>query len=291
MAPTATETVTRTVNRRVRRSELDARNVPAASLVPGEEPGEGSAEIVAPVYDLPVMPPVDSVLLEILRSEVAQYLQAIRAAIGRADDGLRVDDALLRAVHTLHGAIAMVDIPLLIQLLSPLESLLKRLRAAGKPLTSEGVSLLAQAADAVDHVMGLFDVADPKLPDLSRLIARLIELRDGEPEPQVAHVVFDPRADELDSTESDAESAATVDADDHPLPEAETTAAAAPEDDDALSAELLAALDAFEPVDADAESVADPATEAGVAAPGEAADVAIATDADAAGPGLESQPD
>jgi chemotaxis protein histidine kinase CheA len=106
----------------------------------------------------PVLPPVDPVLLEILRSEVAQYLQTIRNAVDFADGDLPIDDGLLRAVHTLHGAIAMVDIPLLIHLLSPLESLLKRLRAAGQPLSTEGVRLLRQSADVVDQVMAQFDV-------------------------------------------------------------------------------------------------------------------------------------
>jgi chemosensory pili system protein ChpA (sensor histidine kinase/response regulator) len=65
----------------------------------------------SPIDGDPVMPPVDPVLLEILRSEVAQYLQTIRAAIQRSDIELPIGEDLLRAVHTLHGAIAMVDIP------------------------------------------------------------------------------------------------------------------------------------------------------------------------------------
>jgi chemotaxis protein histidine kinase CheA len=137
------------------------------------------------------------VLLEILRSEVAQYLQTIRTAVARADGELVVDDGLLRAVHTLHGAIAMVDIPLLTRLLSPLESLLKRLRGAGHPLSTEGVRLLGRSADVVDQVMAQFDAAQPQLPDADALTARLAELRDQEPEPQVAHVVFEPQDDEI----------------------------------------------------------------------------------------------
>jgi chemosensory pili system protein ChpA (sensor histidine kinase/response regulator) len=92
----------------------------------------------------------------------------------------------------------MVDIPVLTQLLSPLESLLKRLRAAGLPLSPEGVMLLSQSADAVDHVMGQFDVPSPQLPDLDNLIHRLTELRDSQPEPQVAHVLFETPADPSD---------------------------------------------------------------------------------------------
>jgi chemosensory pili system protein ChpA (sensor histidine kinase/response regulator) len=189
-----TQTVRRVVRRRVPRLSADAiptathTDHTVAAMHPVETPVIPAAEMIAP----PVLPPVDPVLLEILRSEVAQYLQTIRNAVTFADGELPVDDGLLRAVHTLHGAIAMVDIPLLIQLLSPLESLLKRLRAAGQPLSSEGVRLLRQSADVVDEVMAQFDASHPQLPDATAIIARLTELRDHQPEPQMAHVVFEP---------------------------------------------------------------------------------------------------
>jgi chemosensory pili system protein ChpA (sensor histidine kinase/response regulator) len=236
-----TETVRRVVRRRVPRLDAAADAVPAAALAEVERtPTEPVFEPVPEAYAAPVLPPVDPVLLEILRSEVAQYLQTIRNTINRVDGEVKVDDGLLRAVHTLHGAIAMVDIPLLTQLLSPLESLLKRLRAAGQPLSIEGVSLLARSADAVDYVMGQFDNANPQLPDLEALIARIVDLRDSQPEPQVAHVLFEPQEDEIEQDETEAHDA---------TPPAEAPAAApSPEDEhhNAYAAELLAALDAFE---------------------------------------------
>jgi len=64
--------------------------------------------------------------------------------------------------------------------------------------------LLSQSADAVDHVMGQFDVATPHLPDLDNLIHRLTELRDSQPEPQVAHVLFETPADLADEAPAHA---------------------------------------------------------------------------------------
>jgi chemosensory pili system protein ChpA (sensor histidine kinase/response regulator) len=191
------ETVRRTVRRRVPRANAAIEAIPVAThteqSVAASQPVEAEpASFVEPVHE-PVLPPVDPVLLEILRSEVAQYLQIIRHAATFADGELPVEDSLLRAVHTLHGAIAMVEIPLLMHLLSPLESLLKRLRAAGQPLSTEGVRLLGQSADVVDQVMAQFDVSRPQLPDASALIERLEQLRDHQPEPQMAHVVFESR--------------------------------------------------------------------------------------------------
>src|SRR6185312_9966087 len=164
-----TETVTRTVVRRVPRATVDAADVPRASLTDADVASAAAAGPVPaepePLVYMPAMPPIDPVLLEILRSEVAQYLQTIRTAIQRSEGALPVSEELLRAVHTLHGAIAMVDIPLLTQLLSPLEGLFKRLRASGQPLPASGVRLLGQAADVVDQVMAQFDAPALPLPN------------------------------------------------------------------------------------------------------------------------------
>jgi chemosensory pili system protein ChpA (sensor histidine kinase/response regulator) len=135
-ASAATETVRRVVRRRVPRLDVAAQAIPEAgvtdahSFASAHEATEPMPVTAVPVMAAPVMPPVDPVLLEILRSEVAQYLQTIRAAIQRSRNELPIGEELLRAVHTLHGAIAMVDIPLLTQLLSPLEGLLKRRQPA-----------------------------------------------------------------------------------------------------------------------------------------------------------------
>lgn len=274
IAPVAMETVRRIVRRRVPRFDGAADTIPAASLASIETSHEAAQiedAFAANPDAIPTseLPPVDPVLLEILRSEVAQYLHTIRVStsresIHRVDGALPIDDGLLRAVHTLHGAIAMVEIPQLTQLLSPLESLLKRLRAVGEPLTAEGVRLLDQSADATEHVMGQFDVAVPHLPNIDALIARITELRDSQPEPKIAHVVFEPHEYELPEMpephvidagvsheqehQHDAESSTA----EHIAEHATDTSAPHADSDhrgehvDDFSAELLAALDAFD---------------------------------------------
>ncbi|MFZ0869274.1 MAG: Hpt domain-containing protein [Rhodanobacter sp.] len=267
----ATETVRRVVRHRIPRVGAAADTIPEASLTEANSVG-AEYELVEPEQALagPVMPPVDPVLLEILRSEVAQYLQTIRAAIQRSGNELPIGEDLLRAVHTLHGAIAMVDIPLLTQLLSPLEGLFKRLRAANLPLPSEGVRLLGQAADLVDHVMGQFDVAEPQLPDTDALTAQIVEMRDRYPESQVAHVVFEPQLDDaatgamamatdqpgdeeaamaasLDASIADASGVHADETQDEASSEADDAITVHPDDAHhaAVAAELFEALDAF----------------------------------------------
>ncbi|MGB5852217.1 MAG: Hpt domain-containing protein [Rhodanobacter sp.] len=252
-----TETVTRTVVRRVPRAAVEAADVPRASLTDADvasasvtaEPVAGEPESLV---DMPAMPPIDPVLLEILRSEVAQYLQTIRAATQRSEGALPVSEELLRAVHTLHGAIAMVDIPLLTQLLSPLEGLFKRLRASSEPLSPLGVRLLGQAADVVDQVMTQFDAPVSQLPDVDALTAQITEMRDDYPESQVAHVVFEPQAgegaaneefDEADTATDEAGAAAmSLSASEQP----DAAAGAGQDDHLDAAAEMTAALHAFE---------------------------------------------
>ena len=169
-----------------------------------------------------------------------------------------------------------VDIPLLTQLLSPLEGMFKRLRASNVPLSSEGVRLLGQSADAVDQVMAQFDAAEPQLPQVEVLTAQILAMRDRYPESQVAHVVYEPHAEESEhmtdeAATDDAAMTASLDAsmaeaaagDSAPV-SAETLieepAVAAVDPEDAhhaeLAAELVAALGAFEPETAVAERAA-----------------------------------
>ncbi|MEO7052879.1 MAG: Hpt domain-containing protein [Rhodanobacter sp.] len=262
-APRGTETVTRKVVRRVPRADLDTAQVPQAALTDADAVAASVPERIdgAAVMAMPAMPPVDPVLLEILRSEVTQYLQTIRTAIQRCEGELPVSEELLRAVHTLHGAIAMVDIPLLTQLLSPLEVLFKRLRASSQSLSSAGVSLFGQAADVVDHVMSQFDAAAPQLPNVDELTAQIVEMRDHYPESQIAHVVFEREG----SNQLPAEFVDDVESTGEPL--ADSASPRVPEDagsqihlehEDhlAIAAEMTAALHAFDPVDAAAEHAA-----------------------------------
>jgi chemosensory pili system protein ChpA (sensor histidine kinase/response regulator) len=205
----------------------------------------------------PALPPVDAILLDILRTEVSQYLQTIRAALAGADGAeLKVDDALLRAVHTLHGAIGMVDIPVLIQVLAPLEGLLKRLRASSTPLDTRGMAALTETADLVDHVMRQFDADEPYVPNVDDLAGRIGAMRDEQPEATVAHVLFEP--DPLPEDEHTAapgdnsgEAATETFAFEHVGNDAATHPQHA---DDDFTAELLAAFDGF---DAEARNVAD----------------------------------
>ena len=89
------------------------------------------------------MPNIDPVLFDILKSEVAAHLGVIGDYLDRcADAPVVASEALLRAVHTLNGAIAMVDLPALGHVLAPLEGYIKRLRGVAAAPDAAGIAAL-----------------------------------------------------------------------------------------------------------------------------------------------------
>ncbi|HET8554484.1 MAG TPA: Hpt domain-containing protein, partial [Rhodanobacteraceae bacterium] len=217
------QTVKRIVKKRVPRGlEAPVQEPPKATLAgiaTTPEDALGDTTTAEPTItdsgqtlDMPSLPPMDPVLVDILRSEVAQHLKNIRASVESAHGGeVGTDEPLLRAVHTLHGAIAMVDIPSLSSVLSPLESWLKRLRALNRHVPVDHVDALVQSADLIEQVASQFDAARPMLPDASALASRIEKLRDDLPEPQMAHPLYDePATSEGEAVEDLSEAAISL---------------------------------------------------------------------------------
>ncbi len=203
--PAGTHTVVRTVTRRVPRP---APEVPADTLSGTLAEDEDDTSMVAvDVFGgaqdeqiaAPVLPPIDQVLLDILRSEVAQHVGVMREFCDThvaSEPPVKVRENLLRSVHTLSGAVAMVDIPVLVQILSPLENYLKRLRAHESGLPQNGLDVLAESARIISEVMQQFDNDAPSLPECAALVQQIRSLRDSLPEPPMAHPLFDEYGDD-----------------------------------------------------------------------------------------------
>lgn len=187
---------TRTVRRKVRRRvAITGRDLPGfsgdihvADNLSGEPDfSRAPAELVAGP-----LPNIDPVLFDILQSEVAAHLGAIDDYLARCEpEPVRASEALLRAAHTLNGAIAMVDIPVIGNVLAPLESYVKRLRAAGLAPDAEGLAALRETTALTRDVMQRLEARDANLPDSAELAARVSALRDALPEPETSLPLYE----------------------------------------------------------------------------------------------------
>ncbi|ANB16828.1 Hpt domain-containing protein [Dokdonella koreensis] len=173
-------TTRRSVKRTVR------RRVPAVwphrDETPDAQGASGDATASAPPPA--AAPAIDPVLYEILRNETDTHLETVETWLAAGDPPRPTpDDPVQRAVHTLHGAIAMVDIPALTAVLGPLEGYLKRLGAEARPLPPEGRLALGEACRITREVIARIGVGNLAVPDTAGLADRLARLRDALPEP------------------------------------------------------------------------------------------------------------
>jgi chemosensory pili system protein ChpA (sensor histidine kinase/response regulator) len=198
-------TVRRTVRRRV---PAAARQIPAfnsdvrnaVNLVGDADFGTSPHELVAGP-----LPNIDPVLFDILQSEVAAHLGVIDDYLARcAPVPIVASEALLRAAHTLNGAIAMVDIPTIGRVLAPLESYIKRLRGVAIAPDAVGIGVLRETAVLTREVMRRLEARTAELPDSSALAARVTALRDALPEPTSSLPLYSTSVPEPAAETSDA---------------------------------------------------------------------------------------
>jgi chemosensory pili system protein ChpA (sensor histidine kinase/response regulator) len=174
-----TRTVRRTVRRRVpiAPSGLPAfgADIRSSGNLSGEASfSDGPRELVASP-----LPNVDPVLFDILQSEVAAHLGVIEEYLDGPPEP--ATEPLLRAVHTLNGAVAMVDIPAIGHVLAPMETWIKGLRVAGSPPSADGADVLRDTVALTREVMQRLAGGNVDLPDSADLAARVAALRDALP--------------------------------------------------------------------------------------------------------------
>jgi chemosensory pili system protein ChpA (sensor histidine kinase/response regulator) len=146
------------------------------------------------------LPNVDPVLFDILQSEVEAHLATIEDYLARCVvEPVRASEPLLRAVHTLNGAIAMVDIPAIGNVLAPLESYVKRLRGASAAPEADGIAALHETVALTRDVMQRLASRQPDLPDSTGLAERVAMLRDALPEPETVLALYGVGAESIDA--------------------------------------------------------------------------------------------
>ncbi len=141
---------------------------------------------IAPVFEIEdhgVPASVDSVLLEILDAEVSGHLVTIEEWLAAAQAQPRhADDGLQRSFHTLNGAFAMTEVPVITDITGPTEVYVKRLLASGQPASAEGVTAMADVADAIRRTLATLKTPSPRIPAFEGLAERMRALRDSLPD-------------------------------------------------------------------------------------------------------------
>ncbi|HEY6984469.1 MAG TPA: Hpt domain-containing protein, partial [Rhodanobacteraceae bacterium] len=172
--------------RKVRRIVRRRVQAAAAEIAPSSDELDIESAFAAPPPEVHAgpTPNIDPVLFDILKSEVAAHLGVIGAYLDRCKASPAVaSETLLRAVHTLNGAIAMVDIPALGHVLAPLEGYIKRLRGVDAAPDADGIAALDETVSLAQEVVARLDVGVGTLPDSTQLAQRVTALRDALPEP------------------------------------------------------------------------------------------------------------
>ncbi|WP_079222860.1 hybrid sensor histidine kinase/response regulator [Stenotrophomonas maltophilia] len=209
--------------------------LPVAAAPQPAMPAEVEAFAAAPVAE-PVGTPanIDSVLREILEAEVDVHLATLQQWLQSAQQAEQpVNDALLRAVHTMNGAFAMTEVPEITAVTGAAESYIKRALAAEVVPGAEALGALQATAQAISATMEALQAEQPRIAPQAELAQRLQALAAELPEARWPMVGLDLDDDELDGIEADVaavetpiEAEAEVIADETPVePEAEAVEA------------------------------------------------------------------
>jgi len=176
-------------------AETVAQPVPEAPQAPVAE-AEPVAFVNAPavVEEEGTPASVDAVLREILEVEIDNHLDTVDAWLQRAQaEPVAVDEKLLRALHTMNGALAMADVPEITGVTQPAEQYVKRMLASGHTPDREGVTALADTAQAIRRSVAALQAPSPRIPAFAALAAQLHALRDSLPDarPVLVEIVDD----------------------------------------------------------------------------------------------------
>ncbi len=164
--------------------EVEAESAPSVEerAIEASEPEAIAVEEGVAPEPVGIPASVDPVLLEILDTEVTGHLATIEDWIASAQVvPQHVNDGLQRAIHTLNGAFAMTEVPVITEITAPAEGYVKRLLVSGAPVNAEGVATLAAVAHAIRSTLEALKTPAPRIPAFEGLADRVVELRDALP--------------------------------------------------------------------------------------------------------------
>jgi chemosensory pili system protein ChpA (sensor histidine kinase/response regulator) len=143
---------------------------------------EDAVDMAATDNSLIVDSVMDPMLYEIFNSESRGHLEVIRQFLGRVDNGdACIDDALTRALHTLHGSAHMAGSDPIADLAGELEQYTKQLSVAGVEIPEAGCAVLQETVAQIQDMLDVLPGEHRAPEGFDDLLSRIQVLRESSP--------------------------------------------------------------------------------------------------------------
>ncbi len=159
--------------------------------------------------DEPVLeatPSIDPVLAQVFRKETVTHLAALNeylSEFGEMDEA-PVNEAIHRALHTLHGSARMAGVFSIADISEPMDRLVRSMDERDMSLDASGLALLKEFTAAVETLADSFDAGQTGTADFDELLAQIANLHGQvlavpvpEPEDGVMHGFAAPGSGEI----------------------------------------------------------------------------------------------
>ncbi len=150
-------------------------------------------------------PPIDPVLYDIFSRETADHLAVIEGFVELCDaqaGACRVDENLVRSLHTLTGSARMAEVRPIAELGRALEDLARARQNANRPLSVVGRELLRRGAATVRDVVAALGEGGSALPAVDALADEVrAAVREGTPPPSLEALAWPEEEEEHDGAD------------------------------------------------------------------------------------------
>jgi chemosensory pili system protein ChpA (sensor histidine kinase/response regulator) len=122
----------------------------------------------------------DPVLAQVFRKETIAHLAALNEFLneyGEADSA-PADEALHRALHTLHGSARMAGVDVIADLSEPMDRLIRVLHERQADLDVEGISLVKEFTAAIEEIAEKFDSEESINADYSEMLSKIARIQE-----------------------------------------------------------------------------------------------------------------
>jgi len=194
--------------------QADEAVLPIEQVDPGVEAPEQLVEATGSIEEeMDFAGVMDPILYDIFNTETRGHLEIIRQFLTQVVVGeTKVDEALARAVHTLHGSAHMAEALVIAELAGELERWTKALMAAGTALSEDDCKVLEESAGIIEQMLSSLPYETTESDGYRNLLNQVRSLYEAVPVPSaektLAEIVEDEaygQAVEVNEMQIDAE--------------------------------------------------------------------------------------